>query len=221
MHGLPNIDLAAAVTGKVGGFQQTGRDTRREQFPIPRPVIFVRDQAGILALQNPADALLHGLISQPVAARRHGVPLFPAAFIGIWIPFACADTFDQLARDTIALDRQRMVRICDISVVDALHVCPDISRQTRRFREAGNDRLPHLLPQQPYPVHIGRGFAGRDDQRRLVREGIVFTHIVPGSRHRLHDIVRYAVTPGLRSFRYVILCFIDEPICYHISDTPA
>ena len=75
------IDLAIAITGEVGGFQQTDRDARREQFPVPRPVIFVRDQTGILALQNPAHAFLHSLISLPVAARRHGVPLLPVAFI--------------------------------------------------------------------------------------------------------------------------------------------
>ena len=90
-----------------------------------------------------------------------------------------------------------MIRICDIGVVDALHVCLDIARQTRRFREAVNNRLPHLLPQQPYPVHIGRSFAGRDDQGWFVREGIVFTYGVPGSGHRLNNIVRYAVAPDV------------------------
>ena len=146
MHGLANIDLAVAVTGKVGGFQQTGRDTRRKQFPIPRPVIFVCDQTGILAPQNPADAFLHSLISLPVTARRHGVPLFPVVFIRLRIPSAAADRSISSRRDAISLDRQRMIRICDIGVIDALHVGLDIARQTRRLREAVNNRLPHLLP---------------------------------------------------------------------------
>jgi len=110
-------------------------------------VILVCDQTGILAPQNPADAFLHNLISLPVTARRHGVALFPVAFVRLGIPYAAADTFNQLSSDAIAFDRQRMIRICDIGVVDALHVCLDIARQPRRFREAVNNRLPHLLPQ--------------------------------------------------------------------------
>ncbi len=74
MHGLPDINLPVAITGKVRGLHQTGRDARRKQFPVPRAVIFVRDQTGILLPQNPADAFLDGLIGQPVTARRHGVP---------------------------------------------------------------------------------------------------------------------------------------------------
>src|ERR1035437_3342670 len=108
MHGLPNVNLAVAITGKVGGFQQTGGDARREQFSIPRPVILVCDQTGILAPQNPADAFLHNLISLPVTARRHGVALFPVAFMRLGIPYAAADTFNQLSSDAIAFDRQRM-----------------------------------------------------------------------------------------------------------------
>jgi hypothetical protein len=61
MHRLPNIDLAVPITGKVCGFEQTHRDTRRKQFAMPRPVILVRHQAGVLALQHSSDTFLHSL----------------------------------------------------------------------------------------------------------------------------------------------------------------
>ena len=90
-----------------------------------------------------------------------------------------------------------MIRIRDIGVVDAFHVCLDIARQARRLREAVNDRLPHLLPQQPYSIHIRRCFAGRQSEGRLVRKGVGFTHVVPGSGHCLRNIVRDAVTSAV------------------------
>src|SRR5260370_25480098 len=90
-----------------------------------------------------------------------------------------------------------MISVGDIGVVDALHVRLDIVGQTQRLREAINNGLPHLLPQQTYPVHIGRSLAGREAQRWLVREGIAFTHIVPGSSHCLRDIVGYAVASAV------------------------
>ena len=126
--------------------QQTHRDTGREQFAIPRPVILVRDCAGVLALQHAPDAFLHSLKSLPVTARRHGVALLPVAFILLGIPGAAADAFNQFAADTIALDRQRMIRVCHIGIVHALHKRLYIARETGRFREAVNNRLPHLLP---------------------------------------------------------------------------
>src|SRR5207248_2713879 len=106
MHGLPDINLAVAIAGKVGAFQQADGDARREQFAVPSPVILVRNLASILAMQTPADAFLYGLVGLPVAARRLCVPLLAVAFIGVRIPGTGADAFNQLGRNPIALDRQ-------------------------------------------------------------------------------------------------------------------
>jgi hypothetical protein len=86
-----------------------------------------------------------------------------------------------------------MVGVRDVGVVDALQIRLDVARRARRFREAFDDRLAHLMPEQPQPVYVRRGFAGSDDQGRLVREGIVFPHVIAGRRHGFHDIVRDAV----------------------------
>src|SRR5665213_2983140 len=55
VHGLPNVDLAVAIPGKVRGFQDARCNARREEFPIPSAVFFVRDLARIIATQNPSN----------------------------------------------------------------------------------------------------------------------------------------------------------------------
>jgi hypothetical protein len=48
-------------------------------------VILVGDFSRISSLQNFAEAFLHRLKGLPVAARRHGVPLFAVANSNRWI----------------------------------------------------------------------------------------------------------------------------------------
>ena len=88
----------------AGPLPRAGRDARREELAIPSPVIVVRDGAGVLALQHPADASLHGLVGLPVSARRHSIALLPVLFIRLRIPCAAADALDQLRRDAIPLE---------------------------------------------------------------------------------------------------------------------
>src|ERR1700678_3860093 len=171
MHRLADIDLAVAVAREIGGLQQADRDARREQLPVPRAVVRVRDLSRIFSLQNFAKAFLYRLKGLPVAPRRHGVPLIAVARVSFRVPAPPADALDKVRRDPVALDRQRMIGVCDIGVVDALEVCLDIARWARRFWEAFDDRLAHFLPEQPQPVYVRRGFAGSDDQGRPVREG--------------------------------------------------
>ena len=163
VHRLADIDLAVAIAGEIGGLQQADGDARREQLSIPRAVVHVRDLSRIFPIQNFAEAFLHGLKGLPVAPRRHGVSLFAIALIGFRIPSAAADAFDKSGRDAVALDRQRMIGVCDVGVVDALEVCIDIEGRARRFWEAFDDRLSHFLPEQPQPVYVRRGFADSDD----------------------------------------------------------
>ena len=94
-------------------------------------MIVFRNPARISTLQDPPDAFLHGLKSLPVAARGYGVPLFMVIRIGFQIPRAAADAVNQFRRDAIALDRQRMIRVCHVGVVDALHVRLDVAPQAR------------------------------------------------------------------------------------------
>src|ERR1700723_2829624 len=116
MHRLADIDLAVAVAREIGGFQQADGDARREQLSIPRAVVRVRDLSRIFALQNFAEAFLHGLKGLPVAPRRHGVSLFAVTLVSFWIPGPAADAFDESGRDAVALDRQRMIGVRDVGV---------------------------------------------------------------------------------------------------------
>src|ERR1700692_5035422 len=118
MQRLADIDLAVAIAREVAGLQQADGDARREQLSIPRAVVRVCDLSRILPLQNFAEAFLHGLEGLPVAARRHGIPLLAVALVGFRIPCAAADALDASGRDAVALDRQRMIGVSDIGVVD-------------------------------------------------------------------------------------------------------
>src|SRR6267378_4065221 len=66
---------AGTVAREIGRFQNAGGDARCEHFAVPRAVIVVSPSTRILTTQNLANAFLHFLIRQPVAAGRHGVPL--------------------------------------------------------------------------------------------------------------------------------------------------
>src|SRR6202011_453614 len=102
-----------------------------EEFPVPHAVILVRDRSRIFSLQNLAEAFLHGLKGLPVAPRRHGISLFEVALVGFRIPCAAADALDDSGRDAVAFDRQRMIGVCDVGVVDTLEVRLAIAGRAR------------------------------------------------------------------------------------------
>src|ERR1035441_10512613 len=81
-----NVDLAVAIPGKVCRLQDAGCNARREEFPVPSAVFFVRDLSRIIATQYPSNAFLHGLECQPVSTRRHRVPLLAVALIRLRVP---------------------------------------------------------------------------------------------------------------------------------------
>jgi hypothetical protein len=69
-------------------------------------VIFIRDRAGIFAVEDPSHTFLNGLICLPVPERGHGIPLSPVLFIRFRIPRVAPDAFNQFTADAITLDRQ-------------------------------------------------------------------------------------------------------------------
>src|SRR6202453_4467538 len=156
MHRLADIDLAVAIAREIGGLQQADGDARREQLPVPRAMVRVRDLSRIFPLQNFAEAFLHGLKGLPVAPRRHGVSLFAVALVGFRIPSAAADALDESGRDAVPLDRQRMIGVCDVGVVDTLEIRHAMAGRARRFREAFDYRLPRFLPHQTEPRYLTR-----------------------------------------------------------------
>ena len=62
-------------------------------------------------------------------------------------PSAAADALDESGRDTVALDRQRMIGVRDAGVVETLEVRLAIAGRARRCREAFDDRFAHFLPE--------------------------------------------------------------------------
>src|SRR5665213_124477 len=90
-----------------------------------------------------------------------------------------------------------MVSVSYVGFVDALQVGSDIARRPRRFGESLNNRLPHLLPKQPYSVYIRGCFTGAEDEVRPIGEWIIFPNSISGSSHRLHNVVRDAIAPDV------------------------
>src|SRR5471032_2525413 len=90
-----------------------------------------------------------------------------------------------------------MVSVSDIGFVYTLQVGRDIARRPRRFGESLNNRLPHLLPKQPYSVYIRGGFTRAKDQVRPIGEWFVFPNSITGSSHRLHNVICDAIAPDI------------------------
>jgi hypothetical protein len=95
---LRNVDLAVAIARQIAGLQQAVGDARREQLSIPRAVVRVLSR--IFPLQNVAEA---------------------------FCPRAPAGALDESGSDAVALDRQRMIGVCDVGVADALEVRLDVA----------------------------------------------------------------------------------------------
>src|ERR1700679_2961375 len=88
-----------------------------------------------------------------------------------------------------------MVSVGDIGFVYALQVGRYIARRPRRFGESLNNRLPHLLPKQPYSVYIRGCFTSAENEIRPIGEWIVLPNSISGSSHRLHNVARDAIAP--------------------------
>jgi hypothetical protein len=80
VHGLPNVDLAVAIPGKVCGLQDARCNARREEFPIPGAVLFIRNLPRIIATQNSSQRLPArtgtpaSSHAQPSRSAAHGRP---------------------------------------------------------------------------------------------------------------------------------------------------
>jgi hypothetical protein len=75
----------------------------------------------------------------------------------------------------------------DIRFPDAFHVGARIAGQAGHLWKPLYDCAPHLLPEQPDAVHVVRGLAGRERDRRTA-ERVGFADVVSVSRHRLHNL---------------------------------
>jgi hypothetical protein len=141
---------------KIRWFQNVGCDARREHFKVPGPVIVVLHGTRIFPTQHLGNALLHFLIRLPVPGRRHGAALIAVLVILFRIPHATAHALNQIGGHAISLDRQRGIGVDHIRFGDTFHTGIDIAWQSWRLRETFNYRFAHLLPQQPYAIHVGR-----------------------------------------------------------------
>ncbi|WP_254305442.1 hypothetical protein [Sphingopyxis sp. BSNA05] len=81
-------------------------------------MVIVGHFARILISKNSADAVFDFLKGLPVAARGERVLLLAIFGDGIGIPVALPDALNEVAADTIAFYRQRVISIGDECIID-------------------------------------------------------------------------------------------------------
>jgi hypothetical protein len=114
-------------------------------------VILVGDRAGILAMEDPAKAVLHSLIGQPIAAGCKGVAMLAVALVRIRIPGAAAHALDQRGADAVTLDGQRVIGVSDIDLLHTFHVSAGIVGSSRRGGKSVDHDTAHLRSMRTSP----------------------------------------------------------------------
>jgi len=89
VHGLPDIDRAIPVSGKIAGLENACRNARREQFTVPFAVISVGSIASIRTIQYFPDAVFYDLKGVIVATCGECIAML-SVFLIIRIPSAIA-----------------------------------------------------------------------------------------------------------------------------------
>ena len=90
-------------------------------------MILLGNGPGVLAAQNPAQALLHCLEGEPIAARRESIALLAVLLDCVRIPPAAAHSLDQPRADAVAFDRKRMIGVGHIDVPYLFEIASDIT----------------------------------------------------------------------------------------------
>lgn len=136
MERAAQIDLLAAIAREILPFDETPLDVGTEHFAIPVAMVGVGDLAGIGAAEHLADAGQNRLIGEPIAARGKAVLEFAIGGIEVRIPYTGAHPLDQVSAHAIPLDRQRVIGVGHIDILDALGIGRDIGWKPGRLGKA-------------------------------------------------------------------------------------
>src|SRR5690606_1173627 len=140
------VDGAVAVAGEVVRFQDARLDARAEQGAIPVGMIVFDDRTGVLVVQDLRDAAFNRVECQPVTARGHGIAPLLVRRVVIGVPSAASNALDERLADAIAFDRQRVIGVGDVDLVNSLHVGVGVLRYARRPGKTPDNVFTHALP---------------------------------------------------------------------------
>src|SRR5262249_27216054 len=99
------------VAGKRSRSQYAGSDRWLKEFAVPLAVRGTNKKSRFCSCDDLRDGFLDLLKRLPVAARRERVTVLPVGLVLLRIPVSRLHHFDQLGRDAVSFDRQRVIRI--------------------------------------------------------------------------------------------------------------
>ena len=154
-------DRAVAVAGQGRGREQTSRHGRLEQLAVPVLVGRACENGGVVSGNHGADRFPDEPERLPVAARGKRIPTPPVTVPVVGVPVTGADPLDQFRRDAITLDRQRVIGVAAIHLVDGGQVGFRVLRQAGRGWKCGDHRRAHRLPQRMQTIDDRRPCPGQ------------------------------------------------------------
>src|SRR5262249_7764897 len=113
----------------------------------------------------------------------------PVGLASLRIPSARAYPLDQLGRDAIPLDRERVIGVAAINLVDESQIRLGILGQSGRRGENRDDRIAVQTPERLEAADNRRNVDLQRPEGLLRSERIGALHGVPGRFHCLDDVI--------------------------------
>ena len=124
---------------------------------------------------------LHQLEGQPIATRRQCIATLTILLGRFWTPVTRADALDQSRRDSISFDRQRVICIALIDLIDGMEIGLPIRRKARCFGEDPQHGAAHGIPRRTNAAGNGGDRRGNLAERVTGAERVGFAYVVAGA----------------------------------------
>ena len=111
-------------------------------------MILVGDGSGVFVGQHPADAFANLLVGLPIATGGKRIAKFPVVVIGIRIPVPAANAINQFRADPVAFDREGVIGIGDVYILNMFEIGIDIVWPAGCFGETRDYWFAHSVPHQ-------------------------------------------------------------------------
>ena len=131
----PQINGVVTVSGQSRRSNQFRADTGLKEFAIPFPVSGSHKTTGIYSANDLGDVSLDDLKSLPVTACGQCVATLPVGVMMVRVPVARLHTLNQPIRNVVPFDRQGVVGIASIDLVDEPHIGVFVWRQGQAASE--------------------------------------------------------------------------------------
>src|SRR2546426_8199564 len=106
------------ITGKCCGSNQSGGDRRLKLFPIPVALGDTKQGCRIGSCDDLRNGFPDELECLPIAASCKRVTVPAVGFILLGTPLSRLDSFDELRRDAVPFDRQRVIGVALVDILD-------------------------------------------------------------------------------------------------------